>query len=95
MAFRNLREKYGNKKARQVVNAAIRAELPGGTEAIEALSRLQSRHAAARGNGDPAAGELKLALELVQHVTDRMAAEIGRRYRLGGSNPGKLFRNEA
>ncbi len=83
MGVRELREKYGaNKKARIAINTAIRAELAGGTEAIEALSRIQARHAAARGNEDPAATELRFALELVQAITDAMSAEIARRYGL-------------
>lgn len=83
MGIRELRTVYGaNKKGREAVNAAIRAELAGGPEALDALARIQSRHAAARGNHDPAAADLQIALELVQTITEAMGNEIARRYDL-------------
>jgi len=40
MTTMDLRGKYGEGRSRQVVNRAIRAECPGGPEALEALELL-------------------------------------------------------
>lgn len=75
MGKRELAAKYGkNKNTPNLMNAAIRAECPGGNEALAALDRLRAL-AAASGTEDAQAG-----LAAVRSIVDAMAAEIRRRY---------------
>src|SRR5262245_16788329 len=75
MGKRDLGAKYGaSKNTTQLINAAIRAECPGGNEAIDALRDLRTLHDN-RGLPDTAA-----ALAAMRRVVDAMAAEIRRRY---------------
>lgn len=67
MSRRDLIAKYGNKSGLRLINAAIRAEIPGGAEALDALDALRT--------SDNAEG-----LALVRAIVDAMAAEIRRRY---------------
>ena len=68
MSKRDLGEKYGkSKNTTQLVNAAIRAEIPGGCEALDALDELR-----AAGNDQ--------GLAAIRLVVDAMADEIRRRY---------------
>jgi hypothetical protein len=70
MSRRELAEKYGkNKNSTQRLNAAIRAEIPGGSEALDALDSLRFA-----GNEQGAAA--------VRSIIAAMAAEIRRRYNL-------------
>jgi hypothetical protein len=69
MSKRDLGEKYGSSKnSTQLVNAAIRAEIPGGSEALDALDKLR-----------PAGGQ---ALEAIRSIVDAMGDEIRRRYQM-------------
>jgi hypothetical protein len=71
----DLAAKYGaSKNLRQLINAAIRAELPGGAAALDAL--YTARTAAA----ESAIGED--CLTSVRQIIDAMADEIRRRYGL-------------
>lgn len=73
MGIRELREKYGATKARQAINRAIRAELPGGPEILDLIDHLQTC------DPSPATDRAhKLALQ----AQAAMSAEIARRYDL-------------
>lgn len=75
MSTRDLAEKYGkSKNSRQLVNAAVRAELAGGAEALDALEA--AHKALGRGN-DPTLGRLHAS---IRAITEAMQAEIRRRY---------------
>jgi hypothetical protein len=77
MSTRDLAAKYGkSKNSTQLVNAAIRAELPGGNEALDALDTLR-RADEHRSNRDTAD-----ALAAVRQIVEAMAAEIRRRYNM-------------
>jgi hypothetical protein len=81
MGEHELREKYGGKLAK-ALNRAIRAEVPGGNEALEALTRLA---AAARNSRwkDHAGRDTPEALAYYRHkrdVVDRMEAEVRQRW---------------
>jgi hypothetical protein len=73
MGTKELRDKYGGNSV-QAINRAIREELLGGTEVLEALDRV---HKMAVATHHPLADE---ALELLRSASDAMRAEIRRRY---------------
>lgn len=69
MSRRDLTNKYGkNLNTHRAINAAIRAEIPGGNEALDALEAIRDRGA------DP--------LAVIRDVVKAMADEICRRYGL-------------
>lgn len=80
MSFRDLRAKYGDLKAKRAVNAAIRGEIPGGNETLDALAQLRSNSVLLSSD----AGQL--AERLILDIIDAQAQEIARRYNLGGPN---------
>lgn len=70
MSTKDLAAKYGkSKNSTQLVNAAIRAELAGGNEALDSLDRLREM-----GNS--------AGLAAVRAIVDAMASDIRRRYDL-------------
>lgn len=74
MTTKDLREKYDAPNAKNAINKAIRAELPGGNEAIEAREQLHLINQASRSR------DTKAALALVSGIIAAMEAEIRRRY---------------
>src|SRR5262245_54695564 len=75
MSTRDLAAKYGKaKNSTQLVNAAIRAEMTGGAEALDALDSLR-RIDERRGTPETAD-----ALTAVRRMVDAMADGIRRRY---------------
>jgi len=86
--MRDLREKYGAKgKARQAINAAIRAELPGGEETLDALELF---HKIVLRVGELEADDKTPTIAQVAHdrlaeIADAMEDEIRRRYQIGQS----------
>jgi hypothetical protein len=80
MGERELREKYGGKLPK-AINRAIRAELPGGNEALDTLARL-SGPAASSGwthqDGKPT--DEAAAFNKQQQKVDQLAAAIRERY---------------
>ena len=79
MSMRDLRAVYGDKKATLVINAAIRAELPGGNEVLDAIHKSgQMKH-----NAPP---EVKLGIagciNLMAGIKQAMVSEILRRYEI-------------
>ena len=83
MSIRDLTQKYKRQKARQAVNAAIRAELPCGAEVLDLASKYERLRY--RANGAFTAEELAL-IEAVcadlQRLRDAFGNEIARRYDL-------------
>lgn len=82
MGTRELREKYGKSTAEQAINAAIRAELPGGSELLDAL---EIAHKAAGRKDDPAAATVGRILTALRGAKAAMEAEIRRRYGMPGA----------
>lgn len=81
MPIRDLREKYGSGKARELVNRAIRAEIPGGAAVLDRLARWRHglRELVEAGEATPhEEADYRAAVE----ERDRMADEIARRYGL-------------
>jgi len=77
MATKELGEKYGrNKKSAQLINAAIRAELPGGNELLDALERAHK----IAGRDERSAGMIGPVLSGLRAAKVAMEAEIRRRY---------------
>lgn len=75
MATKDLAAKYGkNKNSRVNINAAIRAELPGGNEALEALELADGLQGMARGTA------FSRLLDSVYAVAAAMRADIRKRY---------------
>jgi len=77
MPTKQLREKYGKSNQSLAINAAIRAELPGGGELLDAL---EIAHKAAGRRDDPAAVTASRILSSLLAVKAAMEAEIRRRY---------------
>ena len=82
MPIRELREKYGKSKVRQVFNAAIRAELVGGDDLLDAMPlvdrltiRLKERDLAGQ-------TEAQAALDALRDLREVMAAVIAKRWGL-------------
>ncbi len=79
--LRDLREKYGKSNLRQAVNAAIRAELPGGNDVLDLLEL--THHAADRLGWEDADGQpslLRVIHERLARAANAMEQEIRRRY---------------
>jgi hypothetical protein len=81
MGERELREKYGGKLAK-AINRAIRAEIPGGNEALDKLTHLsapvlQSGWKDAKGRETP---EAAAYFKHKREVVDRMDAEVRRKW---------------
>jgi hypothetical protein len=88
MGERELREKYGGKLAK-AINRAIRAEIPGGNEALDKLTQLAGpawRSGWAEKNGKPT----EPAVVYQKHkrdVVDKMEAQIRRQYGIPPAEP--------
>ena len=83
MGERELRAKYGGKLAK-AINRAIRAEVAGGNEALETLTRLAGAARQSRWK-DHAGRETPEAAAYFKHkreVVGRMEAEVRRRWGL-------------
>jgi hypothetical protein len=74
MGARELQAKYDAPNSRAAINRAIRAELPGGGELLDAL---EIAHKAAGRRESSAAGRILVALSAVKIA---MESEIRRRY---------------
>ena len=79
MSMFELRAVYGDKKKSIVINAAIRAELPGGNEFLDMMSKVfQSYYNAEGDNKMILAGVIKQ----MKIVKQAMVSEILRRYEI-------------
>lgn len=75
MSLQDLKAKYGGSKSRQAINRAIRAECPGGPEALDALEllyKMSQRH----GRGS----EAEVGYLQVLGIVDAMEDVIRERY---------------
>lgn len=86
MGILELGQKYGRQNSRQVVNAAIRAELPGGAEVVALMKKYgdlfvvaQTKPGAFSETEKSLVGQM---LNDLQRVRDVMGDEIARRYGL-------------
>lgn len=84
MPIRDLREKYGKGKGREVVNRAIRAELVGGDDCLDALQLMHRLTTRLKDRQIAGAADAQLALDAVRRISEIMAAEIAKRYDLRG-----------
>jgi hypothetical protein len=89
MGDRELREKYGGKLPK-AINRAIRAEVPGGNEALEKLTQLagaarQSRWKDHAGRETP---EAQAYFKHKREVVDRMDAQVRRTWGVPAENDG-------
>jgi hypothetical protein len=82
MSLRDLQQKLGmNRRGRDLINRAIRAELPGGNECLDALAFFhEMKHRLNETRGEPAAAVCQAAMDRLALVADAMEAEIRRRY---------------
>jgi len=77
MPTKDLREKYGtSRKQPQLINAAIRAELPGGDELLDVLERAHQ----IAGRDERSADMIGPVLAGLRAAKAAMEAEIRRRY---------------
>lgn len=79
MSTKELQEKYGKPNSQAAINAAIRSELPGGGELLDAL---EIAHKAAGRKDDAEAGPIGRVLTALRAAKAAMEAEIRRRYGL-------------
>jgi hypothetical protein len=77
MSTKELQAKYDKSNADAAINAAIRAEIPGGSELLGAL---EVAHKAAGRKDDPAAATVSRILTALRAAKAAMEAEIRRRY---------------
>ena len=96
MGERELRDKYGGKLAK-AINRAIRAEMPGGNEALDRLTALagpamHSRWKDHRGVETP---EAAAYFRHQRGVVDPMEAKVRKAWGVPPPKPGKSTRNPA
>ena len=83
MGIRDLRERYGpSKKGREVMNVAVRAEISGGNEALDAIGVLLQLQTIGREEDAAWRGDVDTALASLKRVADAMRGEVARRYEL-------------
>ena len=83
MTPQDLKHKYGGANNRTLIKRAIRSEIAGGNQCLDALNDLDYLAQQWRGGAWPAAEiEIKAALTHLYHLSDLMRAEIRRRYQL-------------
>lgn len=84
MTIRELRDKYGdNLKARAAVNAAIRAELVGGGNVLDALGLLFVASEKSRRAKYPESEEIDAAYWATKKAADALGRMITEKYNLG------------
>ena len=81
MGERELREKYGGKLAK-AINRAIRAEIPGGNEALDKLTQLAgpARHSGWKDRLGKNTAEADAYYKHKKQVVDRMEADVRKRW---------------
>lgn len=86
MGIRELRDKYGkNLKRRQAVNAAIRGEMVGGDDLLDAMPLVDRLTARLRERDLAGIDEAQAALDHLRTLRDLMASIIAQRYALAES----------
>lgn len=85
MSWHRLRAKYGqNKKSHQLLNAAMRDELPGAGLLLDALSHLSNPRP---GQSPEQKHEMRLLLDAVSKAIDRVRESIMSRYGIVAEEP--------
>lgn len=85
MSIRDLRAVYGaSLKGRAAVNAAIRAELVGGDDLLDAMERVDRLAARLRERGLAGAAEAQAALDQLRACREVLSEVIAARYGLSG-----------
>ena len=81
MGDREIREKYGGKLPK-AINRAIRAEVPGGNEALDKLTQLAgaARHSRWKDHAGRETPEATAYFKHQRDVVARMEAEVRRRW---------------
>lgn len=79
MALKDLRDKYRKSNKPAAINAAIRAELPGGNEVLDGLERCH-KIVRALPRGSEAHQSTEAAYDSLVRVANAMEDEIRRRY---------------
>lgn len=90
MGEREIREKYGGKLAK-AINRAIRAEIPGGNEALDKLTQLAGpawRSGWNAKNGKPTV-EATAYFKHKREVVDKMEAQIRKQWGVPAEEPPK------
>ncbi|MBQ8285865.1 MAG: hypothetical protein IJZ10_06145 [Thermoguttaceae bacterium] len=77
MSIKELKEKYGVRGSVGAVNAAIRAEIPGGANVLDALTAL---HPALRRSNGRTRRDLEATFERLQSARAAMVDDVARRY---------------
>jgi hypothetical protein len=80
MTPKDMRERFGGRTIREAIHAAIRADLPGGPETLDAYSLCQ------RYKANFTTVETIGARDAVWRILTAMEAEIRRRYELPPAN---------
>jgi hypothetical protein len=90
MGERELREKYGGKLAK-AINRAIRAEIPGGNEALDRLTNLAgaARHSHWEDKVGQPTPEASAYFKHQREVIDRMEAQVRRTWGIPPAREGK------
>src|SRR5688572_8485462 len=96
MGERELREKYGG-HLDKAINRAIRAEIPGGNEALEQLTKLASaaRHSHWHDKAGRPTPEATAYFKHKQDIVDRMADDVRRRWGVAPDRAGGKLRPNA
>ena len=83
MGEREIREKYGGKLAK-AINRAIRAETPGGNDALDKLTQLAgaARHSRWKDRSGKETPEAVAYFKHKREVVDKLDAEVRRRWGL-------------
>jgi hypothetical protein len=81
MAWHDLREKYGNAKSRDLLNRAVRAEVPGGGELIDACHRIRAELERPDSRRTPEdMHDMRKSREAIEAVLDRLREGVCRRW---------------
>ena len=81
MSTKELKEKYGkNKKSRQLYNAAIRAECPGGGELLDLLELVSSMRGRVASADE--ASKLQTIEDRLQLIRERMFYNVRERWNI-------------
>ena len=92
MGIRELKEKYGKRSTVGAVNAAIRAECPGGAAVLDAATAL---HPVLSRSSGRTRRDLETTFELLRAARDAMKATVARNYGLKTFEENEGAENEA
>jgi hypothetical protein len=82
MAIADIKAKYGNGKSREVLNRAVRGELIGGNECLDALADADQLLAKLQAYNLPGQDDARKALDALRRIAEAMRDEIATRYDL-------------